>query len=71
MMRWTRKEKRTMVKYQWDSAHEWLVHRAQSWDYDELLRTFYQVVKLLDGGQIEDLFQDEMALDGYFDKVED
>ena len=33
--------------------------------------TFYQVVKLLDGAQIEDLFQDEMELDGYFDEAKD
>ena len=59
------------MDYKWDSAHEWLVHKAPQWDHDELLRTFYQVVKLLDGAQIEDLFQDEMELDGYFNEVED
>ena len=60
-----------MEEYKWDSAHEWLVHKAQSWDHDTLLRTFYQVVKLLDGAQIEDLFQAEMELDGYFDEAKD
>ena len=59
------------MDYKWDSAHEWLVHKAPKWDHDTLLRTFYQVVKLLDGGQIEDHFQDEMELDGYFDEVKD
>jgi hypothetical protein len=52
-------------------GEEWLVHRAPNWDYDTLLRTFYQVVKLLDGAQIEDQFQDEMELDRYFDERKD
>jgi len=59
------------MEYEWDSAHEWLVHKASTWGHDELLRTFYQVVKLLDGAQIEDQFQDEMERDGYFDEVKD
>jgi hypothetical protein len=59
------------MEQKWDAAHEWLVHKASTWSHDELLRTFYQVVKLLDGAQIEDLFQDEMELDGYFDEVKD
>ena len=60
-----------MGEYQWDAAHAWLVHKAPTWDHDELLRTFYQVVKLLDGAQIEAQFGDEMELDGYFDEVKD
>ena len=59
------------MEHKWDSAHEWLVRKAPTWDHDTLLRTFYQVVKLLDCAQIEDLFQDEMELDGYFDEVKD
>jgi hypothetical protein len=59
------------MEQKWDSAHEWLVRKASTWDHDELLRTFYQVVKLLDGAQIEDLFEDEMEIDGYFDEVKD
>ena len=54
----------------YDSAQEWLQAKVQklqaSKNVDELASLVTSILDLLDGDQIQDVFQSEMADDGFF-----
>ncbi len=56
------------AKYRWGSPHEWLLEKAQSLPAAELYSIIDALAWRLDSDSIQDLFQSEMDVDGYFDK---
>ena len=55
-------------EYRWSHPIEWLDHylEAPTHDRDDLIAIARQLAALLDGDQLQDLFQSEMDADGYF-----
>ena len=63
-------------RYRWSHPSEWLsfhVDRLANDDsaeaHSELVKLVMSLASLLDGDQIQDLFQDEMDRDGYFNDL--
>jgi hypothetical protein len=58
------------TKYKWDSAGEWLEAKlTETTDADELRSFARSLASKLDNDSIQDLFQTEMARDGFFAEV--
>lgn len=57
-------------KYRWSNPHEWLQEAVakKQINTNDLLTLINQSV---DGDQIQDLFQNDMDKDGYFDEVKE
>jgi len=59
-----------MHRNKWNSPHEWLLDMARSLDNPaELVSLIGALAGRLDSDSIQDLFQDEMDQDGYFNEV--
>ncbi|MFY9837419.1 MAG: hypothetical protein WAK55_13315 [Xanthobacteraceae bacterium] len=54
------------MAYNLNSPQQWLLERAQRWNSVELYKALSDLARRVDGGSIQDLFQSEMAADGYF-----
>jgi hypothetical protein len=63
-----------MARYKWESAHDWLYWKVCSLentnDARELATMFRMVLSSLDGDSLQDLFQDDMEEDGYFQDLD-
>ncbi len=60
-----------MSKYKWSHPGEWLQDAINEADTIEELRDLaHALAGVLDGDQIQDLFQAGMTGDGYFDEQE-
>ena len=58
------------MTYKWASAHEWLQHHLFGIGPAERLREVaMQLANQLDADEIQDLFQNEMDADGYFEQL--
>jgi hypothetical protein len=61
--------------YKYDSPHVWLGARISlARDEDDagwLVAALFATMTLLDGDQVQELFEREMDADGYFDEVTD
>jgi hypothetical protein len=59
------------TKPKWDDPHAWLFYQAETvWSRDELIATIHDLAWRLDRESIEDLFQEAMRADGYFQEKE-
>jgi hypothetical protein len=60
-------------KYKYESPHEWLSEKVtqayQSGNSSYLAGLLNDIIPKLDGDTIQDIFQDEMDGDGYFDEI--
>lgn len=60
------------AKYKWDNPSDWLRFHLNTLEgerkFDELTKIAWLLVTELDDDAIQDLFQDEMDEDGYFDE---
>jgi hypothetical protein len=54
------------MAYSLNSPQQWLLEKAQHWNAIELYKALSNLAHRVDGGSIQDLFQSEMAADGYF-----
>lgn len=62
----------TAEKYKWEHPYGWLVHYVTGIrDVASLKSIIFLMMSKVDGDAIQDLFQDEMDADGYFDEVKD
>ena len=58
-------------KFRWNSPQEWLEEKLRGTDDPIELHAYAtSLLSLLDADQVQDLFQSEMAADGYFDEVQ-
>lgn len=59
-----------MARYKWDSAREWLDQKVQEAaaknDVAELVSIYNAIIGFVDNDSIQDVFQTEMAADGFF-----
>lgn len=57
-----------MAKYKWDNPTEWLLEKMADWDNEECRHALERLIERMDFDTIQDLFQDEMDEDGYFEE---
>ena len=53
------------MTYGLKSPQQWLLEKAQHWNAVELYKALSDLAYRVDDGSIKDLFQSEMAADGY------
>lgn len=53
--------------YKWTYPQEWLAEKAREWTKEQLYSTLMQIAKEMDADSVQDLFQREMEIDGYFE----
>ena len=62
------------MSYRWKSAHDWLIYHLERLAEDEDVRYLQVAAQLmggmLDGDQIQRLFESSMDKDGYFKEIE-
>lgn len=56
--------------YKWNNPHEWLEDYIPRMIVPRLRQTIRDLASLLDNDQLQDLFEKEMDMDGYFDEGE-
>ena len=60
-----------MSKYRYESSHHWLADKIQrTSDINELKGIINSVLEYLDSDNIQDVFENEMDEDGYFELIE-
>lgn len=57
------------MKYQYDNPAEWLLTAAKEWDKAKLYNTIRCLIDYIDVDKIQDIFQQEMDEDGYFNEI--
>jgi hypothetical protein len=59
-------------KYKWGSPHVWLTDCLMRgrWTPSEVTGVAINLTSILDGDEIQDLFQNEMDESGYFNPIE-
>lgn len=57
--------------YRWATPHAWLTEKARGWTAKELLETLVLLAAGATSDTLQDLFEEEMTEDGYFDTLED
>ena len=58
-------------KYKWSSPGDWLMQKAYEWDEATLRDEFKRLIPELDSDLIQDIFQQDMFEDGYFDEIKE
>jgi len=59
------------TQYKWKSPRDWLLYKVNhEWDESEKVHALISILDLLDADDIQDIFQGEMDMDGYFDRIE-
>lgn len=57
-----------MTKYKWDYPLEWLEEKLNETSDPDVLRTYaLELARKHDSDTLQDLFQDDMDTDGYFE----
>jgi len=59
-----------MTEPKWDSPHAWLLDQAETWSRDELIAALHDIAGRTDKWSLEDLFQEAMRADGYYQEKE-
>jgi hypothetical protein len=59
-----------MTEYKWANPQAWLLDRAETWSREELFAALHDLALCLDADSIQDLFQEAMDADGYFQERE-
>lgn len=57
------------MAFKYDSPAEWLMIAAKEWDTIKLYNAIGCLVDHIDSDKIQDIFQQEMDEDGYFDEI--
>lgn len=57
--------------YRWANPHEWLIQKMRFMNPTDLYSTAVELAKQLDGDRIQELFQHDMDLDGYFEPIKE
>lgn len=57
------------MTYKWDTPYDWLRDKIQTGNETALRSIANTMLRELDADQIQDLFQEEMGADGYFEDV--
>lgn len=60
-----------MDRYLWDNPYCWLENKIHEWPWHELVKAAKIMATLLSSDQIQDLFECEMAADGFYDEIEE
>lgn len=58
-------------EYRWRHPSEWLSDRINRANESELLQLCKELADQIDGDQIQDLYEADMAADGYFEPLTD
>ena len=53
-------------KYRWAHPSDWFSWKLEQWDGHEIFIALQAVALKLDGDQLQDVFEVDMAEDGYF-----
>ena len=56
-------------RYRWSHPYAWLEHASVNWDRDRLLRDLRRLALQCDSDTLQDLFQEDMNSDGYFEPL--
>lgn len=56
--------------YKWESPRAWLIDYLSGLDIVQLFRETMLLIDFLDDDNIQDLYQDDMDRDGYFEEVD-
>ena len=57
------------MAFRWQTPYEWLAHACQKWSEEQLRIDLLALAIQADSDQLQDLYQDQMNDDGYFDPV--
>jgi hypothetical protein len=64
-----------MSQDKYEGPHDWLYKHVQDaagkYDIQDLVNIIHCLGDMVDGDQIQGVFQDDMAYDGYFDNEDD
>ena len=55
------------MSYRFDSPYEWLADTAREWNAARLYQELLNLARLLDSDTLQDEYQTDMSLDGYFE----
>lgn len=55
-----------MLVYRWDTPYQWLEEKSQTWDKERLRAELLALAVKHDSDVLQDEYQGEMVLDGYF-----
>lgn len=55
--------------YRWTNPYEWLAETAQGWDAARLYNELLNLARLHDSDTLQDEYQADMDVDGYFKEV--
>ena len=56
-------------QYRWSTPYEWLETASRQWDQDLLRQQFLLLAIKADSDTLQDMYQDDMDSDGYFDPL--
>jgi len=59
-----------MTHYKWTRPYDWMADTARSWDKKALYHYSLTLAQKADPDDIQELFQQEMDEDGYFEPIE-
>lgn len=59
------------MEYKWENSYYWLADRAKDWSKSDLYSALRSLASQSDPEILQDIFQNEMSLDGYFDKTKE
>jgi hypothetical protein len=54
-------------QYRWHTPQEWLLDKIEAMEREPLLQMLRPLIRQLDSDTIQDLYQYDMDLDGYFE----
>lgn len=57
------------MTYRWNNPQEWLLDRVRGESPGWVFAAIETIIPLLDADFVQDLFQDEMDRDGYFEET--
>lgn len=57
------------TEYKWENAHDWLMFRLLTLSEERILEYARLMARHIDPDDIQEIFQDDMEYDGYFEAV--
>jgi hypothetical protein len=59
-----------MARYRWATPYKWLDEKSNDWDICDLRNALMNLALVSDSDTLQDVFEDEMDGDGYFDDLD-
>lgn len=56
------------MHYRWNNPYEWLEEQSRSWDAEKLRTELLALAMRHDSDTLQDEYQGEMVIDGYFNE---